>query len=161
MGGLRRTEGAPTLLFDRLADPAGDASGPGAPVLADGPMLDRGALLASVARELENLLSSRAPPAADALDRRRRTTVDYGVPDLSFFTLDGHGTVEMARHIGDAIIAYEPRLANPRVTVERDPSRRDRAIARIEGSIVLGPVMEPVIFRLPLGGNGTGTSNGG
>ena len=114
-----------------------------------------------VARELENLLSSRAPPAADALDRRRRTTVDYGVPDLSFFTLDGHGTVEMARHIGDAILAYEPRLANTRVTVERDPSRRDRAIARIEGSIVLGPVMEPVIFRLPLGGNGTGTSDGG
>lgn len=124
-------------------------------------MLDRAALLASVAHELEHLLSSRAAFAVDALDRRRRSTVDYGIPDLSFFTLDGYGTVEMARHIGDAILAYEPRLSNPRVTVERDPSRRDRAVARIEGSIGLGAVMEPVIFQLSLGGNGTGTSDGG
>jgi type VI secretion system lysozyme-like protein len=161
MGGLRRIEGAPAPLFDRLAEPEGDGPASGAAGLASGRMLDRAGLLASVARELEHLLSSRAGLPADALDRRRRTSVEYGIPDLSAFTLDGHGPAEMARRIGDAIAAYEPRLANPHVTVDRDPARRDGAIVRIEGAIVLGPVMEPVSFRLPLGGNGTGSSDGG
>jgi type VI secretion system lysozyme-like protein len=156
MPGLRHADGAPTLLFDRLTD-----SGADAPVAeARGRVLDRASLLASIARELELLLSSRAPLTGVAFDRQH-SAVDYGIPDLSMFSLAGDGRKEMARRIGQAVAAFESRLANPQVSIESDPARHDRAAVRIEGSIVLGPVMEPVVFRLPLCGNGTDSHNGG
>jgi type VI secretion system protein ImpF len=158
VAGLRRTEGAPAPLFDRLADTGSAVTvADGSVTAARGRMLDRAALMASVARELEHLLGSRASLPADALDGRRRSTIDYGIPDVSVYALDGHGPAEMARRIGDAILAYEPRLARPRVTIEPDPLRRDGAFVRIEGALLLGPVMEPVVFRLPLSGDVDGT----
>jgi type VI secretion system lysozyme-like protein len=156
MPGLRHADGAPTLLFDRLT-----GSGTDAPVVeARGRVLDRASLLASIARELELLLSSRAPLTAVPLDRQH-SAVDYGIPDLSMFSLAGDGREEMARRIGQAVAAFESRLANPQVSIESDPARHDGAVVRIEGSIILGSMMEPVVFRLPLGGNGADSYNGG
>ncbi|MBK8174251.1 MAG: type VI secretion system baseplate subunit TssE [Rhodospirillales bacterium] len=150
MAGPRPITGVPTPLFDRMMNDKGcDGEDHGAPSR----ILDRPSLLASVARELERLLGTRASVDAATLARRHpRSTLDYGIPDLSFFQLAGpDGAATMARHIVAAIAAYEPRLKRPRVTIEPSVDRRDGAVARIEGSLAMGSVIEPVVFRVALG----------
>ncbi|HEV7372443.1 type VI secretion system baseplate subunit TssE [Arenibaculum sp.] len=147
MSGPRIVHGARVPLFDRLVD--------GDPATTYEPhpprMLDPKGVRESVGRELDRLLNTRTPLAVDELDRRQRSTIDYGIPDLSLFrpyeTDSEHLLVEV---IERTIAAFEPRLANPRVSVERLAGERRSLLARIEGTIVVGTMVEPVSFPVLL-----------
>jgi type VI secretion system protein ImpF len=149
VAGPKPVAGAPVPLFDRLVDD--DPSVPYEPQPRR--VLDAAGLRASVEAELDRLLNTRAPVAADEIARRERSTIDYGIPDLSYFwSQDADSESELARTIEQAIAAFEPRLLSPRATVVRPPDRRGAAIVEVSGKLAIGTVMEPVAFALPVGG---------
>ena len=107
----------------------------------------------SIRRELSDLLNSRAPLPVWQLDQRIRTTIDYGVPDLSAFP-SGSPTAmdQLARQVRDAIIAYEPRLQDPVVEIARAPHPLDSLLVRITGTLEKGTMRAmPVAFELLAG----------
>jgi type VI secretion system lysozyme-like protein len=65
----------------------------------------------------------------------------------------------IARSIERAIAAFEPRLAEPQVTIVPDQSDRDRLMLVIAGMLRVGLVPEPYAFAMDLGRNGG--ANGG
>ena len=149
MSGLRVIAGVRVPLFDRLVgggaadDPAGGRH--------DRRMLDRAGLKASIAREVSRLLNTRTSLAADELGRRPRSTLDYGLPDLTrFWPADDDSENELARMMEATIVAFEPRLAAPRVTIQRVPGRRRALRAVVDGSIALDDMVEPVTFPVLL-----------
>ncbi|TVR82128.1 MAG: type VI secretion system baseplate subunit TssE [Rhodospirillales bacterium] len=143
----RPIRGARALLFERLSERGQDRAGEGPP----GRVLDRTALRESVARELSDLLNTRVAVAADMIERRRRTVIDYGIPDFSVFPpRDSDAERRLADHIRRAILAFEPRLAEPQVTIERVPDRGEALVAAIAGQLAVGDVMETVFFQVPL-----------
>lgn len=140
------------LLFERLTADEGTIHGvrPGGN-RAEGARREPDPVKASVALELERLLNTRAPLPVDRLGRRR-TTIDYGIPDLSAFGLPGaDAAAALCRQIEQAILAFEPRLSAPRATLVSPAGRHDRYEVEIAGMLVIGGEMEPVGFRLPIG----------
>jgi type VI secretion system lysozyme-like protein len=149
-----RIPGARALLFERLADdePRRRAAVEDEPLA----VLDRAALRRSVRRELERLLNTRC--TLPAMDRRARTTLEYGIPDFSHMQTRDTGVREqIADSVRRAVEAYEPRLRQVRVSVEPSPAddQERRLTVRVEAMLVVGDVAEPVAFvRLDLGGGG-------
>lgn len=120
--GQRILPGAPVPLFERLVD-----TRPSAPFEADvSPPLSRDGLILSIATEVSALLNTRSPRSREDLAARPRTTVDYGIPDLSAFQpFDSESESALAAEMEAAIAAFEPRLVNPRVRIHRlDTARR-------------------------------------
>ncbi len=151
--GPRRISGLRALLFERLVDEGHpDPQEPAAP---PDRLLDREALRASIGIELDRLFNTRAPVDAATLDQRQRSTIDYGIPDLSLYSAnDPEAVVKLARHLTAAVEVYEPRLDQPKVKVVPDPDRSGKLIAEIAGTLPLGDEVESVSFRLRLGGEG-------
>lgn len=152
----RRLPGARALLFERLVDlepRRGDEQDPAR-------VLDPRELRASVRRELERLLNTRSPLPVGAPEGPPRTTLDYGVPDLSHLqTRDTGAQTRIAEEVRRAVAAYEPRLRQVKVTVEPStaPDEERRLAVRIDALLVVGEVMEPVSFAgLGIGGAGAG-----
>jgi type VI secretion system protein ImpF len=139
------------LLFERLLDERHpDPHEPAPP--ADW-LLDREALRRSIGRELDRLFNTRAPVAAEVLDQRPRSTIDYGIPDLSLYSPgDPTAVGRLAAHLTRAVELYEPRLARPKVVVMADPQRAGSLIADVSGTLQLGDEVEALRFRLMLGG---------
>src|SRR5262245_711331 len=79
--GPRTVEATRPLLFERLA---GDYPDMPTRMPASG-LYGKPELLASIRRELGHLFNTRAPVDVETLDGRRRTTIDYGIPDLSLY----------------------------------------------------------------------------
>ncbi|MEI8393946.1 MAG: type VI secretion system baseplate subunit TssE [Rhodospirillaceae bacterium] len=149
MAGPCITVGVRVPLFDRLVATAaaGEMSGAG----HDRRMLDRAGLKASIGRELERLLNTRSPLAVEALSKRPRSTLDYGLPDLSrFWPANTESEAELARLIERTVMAFEPRLHKPRVSVERIPGRQRALRAVVAGSIALDNMVEPVSFPVAI-----------
>ncbi|MBP2233051.1 type VI secretion system protein ImpF [Azospirillum agricola] len=145
MPGPRIAQGVRAPLFDRLAADPREGGGSG------GRMLDRDGLRASIRRELDRLLNTRTPLAADELGRRPRGTLDYGLPDLSlFWPFDADSEARLARLVAATVAAFEPRLVNPRVTVARAGNERGRLRATVTGSVLLDGMVEPVSFPILL-----------
>lgn len=143
----RSLPGAPVPLLDRLVDT--ERSQPTEPR----PYRSFGieGLLASVQAELRRLFNTRAPVAAAELRRWPRSVIDYGIPDFSTYSADGpEGHARFAREAEAAIRAFEPRLGNPSVTIERDLStRQPRWQAVIEGVLMSGAIREPFVMVVP------------
>ncbi len=145
MPGPRATQGVRAPLFDRLAASSG-TDGPQDPRL-----LNRDGLLASIRRELERLLNTRTPLAADQLGLRPRGTLDYGLPDLSlFWPFDADSETRLVGLMTSTVAAFEPRLLRPSVTLERVGNERSRLRARVSGAIALDDVVESVSFPILL-----------
>lgn len=145
MGEPRLVPGAPAPLFERLSDldPASETE---AQPLR---MLSFEMLRQSVARELDRLLNTRAPVAADILMKRERSTIDYGIPDLSLFApRDFDSETELMAMVRKAIEVFEPRLANPRVRVERQAGQGEMLVLHVEGELRLGAMIEPISFAV-------------
>lgn len=145
MPGPRVTQGVRAPLFDRLA------ANPAPEDRRDLRMLDRAGLTASIRRELDRLLNTRTPLSADALGRRPRGTLDYGLPDLSlFWPYDADSEGRLAALVADTVAAFEPRLLRPRVAVERVANERRSLRVTVQGDIELGGMVEPVSFPILL-----------
>lgn len=147
----RSAEGARALLFDRLADldPA--------TLVEQQPLrvLTVEGLRESVRTELARLLNTRSPTPAEELETREWTVLDWGLPDYSgWYTRSQPNQVRLARLVEMAIRAYEPRLLQPRVRVERHEGNDRTLRLWIEGSIRIGTVLEPVSFPVALAGAG-------
>jgi type VI secretion system lysozyme-like protein len=133
----------PTLLFDRLVDLDTTLTRELRPMRT----LDRDGLEESVRREMERLLNTRTSFPADLLALRDRSVIDYGVPDCAMFSprsFDDRARV--AEHIRRAIVAYEPRLSEVRVTVGVAPAEILAMSVHIEAMLETGSVPEPVSF---------------
>ncbi|HEV8432433.1 MAG TPA: type VI secretion system baseplate subunit TssE [Thermoanaerobaculia bacterium] len=132
-----------TPLFDRLVDRDPFLRHELRPMRT----LDRRGLKESVRRELEQLFNTRCPIPAHRLGSRRRSVVDYGIPDFStFFTRNQDDWQRVAAILQRAIEIYEPRLAQVRVTVERDAGEEFVFRATIEAVLLTENVPEPVSF---------------
>jgi type VI secretion system lysozyme-like protein len=148
MAGGRRTQGAPTLIFERLAQPV-DRRGA---LKAVARIHDTEGLRDSVLQQLRYLLNTRVPLDIDTLEGRERTTIDFGIPDLSAFPLgNSDAMARLARHIARAISVYEPRLRVGDVTLEPFAGQRDGLVVRVSGGIEVGAVVEPVSFAIAVG----------
>ncbi len=149
--GPRRISGVRALLFERLVDER--HPDPQDPVPPPDRLLDREALRASIGIELDRLFNTRAPVDAETLDQRQRSTIDYGIPDLSLYSAqDPEAITKLAKHLTTAVEIYEPRLDKPKVKIMPDPNRAGMLIAEIAGALPLGDEVESVSFRLMLGG---------
>jgi type VI secretion system protein ImpF len=147
MSGPRITAGVRVPLFDRLVETA--APDDPADGSHDRRMFDRAGLKASIGREVARLLNTRTSLSVDDLGRRPRTTIDYGLPDLSrFWPADQDSEQELVRLLERTISAFEPRLRSPRVTIVRIPGQRRALQAVVTGSILLDDMIEPVTFPI-------------
>ena len=136
--------GARVLLFDRLIDTEPESQKEVRPLR----VLDKKGLKDSVRRELGRLLNTRCPiPLAPAGEER--TVINYGIPDFS--SLHPHSADHRNRlefWIQEAIVNYEPRLVDVKVTVDA-PDKDERSLrARIEASLQFETIREPVAFSV-------------
>lgn len=141
----RLVRATPAPLFERLTDLNPDISAEVQPLT----MLPPEALRASVLREIERLLNTRAPVAAPILEQRVRSTIDYGVPDLSVLgTRDFDSEKRFADAVRQAVEAYEPRLADPSVRLARSTQQSGGVVVQLNGELRLGAIREPVSFEI-------------
>lgn len=141
------TEGARALLFDRLVDarPSEPVERHPLRVLSVAEVRD------SVRRELSRLLNTRSPTPPEVLERRPWTVLDWGLPDYSgWYTRSAPSQERLARLIEATIEAFEPRVVDPVVTVERREGQDRGLTVWIAGSVRIGTLLEPVSFPLAL-----------
>lgn len=151
MSDPRFVPGAPALLFERLTDLAPEVDTEPQPLR----MLTPAALRQSVSRELDRLLNTRAPVAADILASRARSTIDYGIPDLSLFGPRDHDSeTRLAQMVQKAVETYEPRLHNPQVRIERSAAQNGALVIHVDGELRVGPMIEPISFAVAVHGAG-------
>ncbi len=105
----------------------------------------------SLRRELERLLNTRSPTPPEELEERAWTVLDWGLPDYSgWYTRSAPSQARLARLVEATIRAFEPRMIDPKVAVEHREGSDRTLIVRIEGSIRIGTLLEPVSFPLTL-----------
>jgi len=138
----------PAPLFDCLVDREPQVPAEPRPLRT----LDPRGLRESVRRELERMLNTRSSLPVDRLDERGELTVlEYGIPDLSAFSAGSEeDLVRMAGVISRAVAAFEPRLRQVRVAVERMEGARSLRL-RLDALLMIDEVAEPVSFPTLLG----------
>jgi type VI secretion system lysozyme-like protein len=109
---------------------------------------------ASVVEQLEWMLNTRgAWPAAVLEERARsqlRSTIDYGLPDLTVYPVgNADAMTRLARHLGEAIALYEPRIVAPQVVLE-PADRSDALIVLVSGGLRFEDRRHPVRLRIPI-----------
>lgn len=128
MSGPRLLPGAPVPLFDRLVDADIRTPARQGEVM---PPLDRDRLILSIALEISALVNTRCPRSRGEMAGRMRTTLDYGVPDLSTFApFNGEAEASLIHELETAIRAFEPRLIDPRVQLHRLTAERRSAFMK-------------------------------
>lgn len=116
MGSSHNTGGARALLFERLVDSELNRKEESPPFR----VLSRRELWESVRRELGQLLNTRCPVPLHRLAEEERTVINYGIPDFTSLSPQSANDRKLiAEIIGQTITAYEPRLRNVRVQVEK------------------------------------------
>lgn len=135
--------GARIPLFERLVDQDLQQASEPNPLRVH----HREELRESVRREVARLLNTRCPVRED----RNGSVIDYGLPDFSWMTAaSGDDRRQLAETIARKVTAYEPRLRQVRVALERDPEDPRALIGTIEGVLVVETIQEPVSFPLLL-----------
>ncbi len=134
-------QGQPVPLFDRLIDEVPELAREQTPMRVYG----EDGLRRSVARDLGRLLNTRSPNLMPVYP----TVLDYGVPDFGhLFAASLTDRTTLAETIRAAIVAYEPRLQSPAVTIEADPVNGLHALGIITGKLGLSRLPEPVSFEI-------------
>ena len=142
----RTIEGAPAPLFDRLSGLSAGFKGSHATRI-----LDRRLLCASVLDELTRLLNTRSSPVPAIAQGARGTVLDYGVPDVSSLAAVSEPDQRFtADAIEKRVAAYEPRLRDVRVSVDRSLSVMGGIGIVLTASLRIGPVYEPVTFPISI-----------
>ena len=133
--------GARTPLFERLIDEQPHEPGEPNPYRVHG----REELRESVRKEVATLLNTRCPARED----RNGSVIDYGVPDFSWMSAaSGNDRQQLADTIARKVAAFEPRLRQIRVTLERDACDPRAVIGTLEGVLLVESIREPVSFPL-------------
>lgn len=133
--------GARTPLFERLIDEQPHEPGEPNPLRVHG----REELRESVRREVATLLNTRCPARED----RNGSVIDYGIPDFSWMSAaSGDDRRELADTIARKVAAFEPRLRQIRVTLERDAADPRAVVGILEGVLMVESIREPVSFPL-------------
>lgn len=132
-------------LLEKLFDD--DPRQPSGPVFL---RLSPEAYKASVARDLEALLNSRATIAGDDFDQypeSRRSILNYGLIDFGSFSRSSSVDRDhICRAIAGAIGAHEPRLREVSVSVEQASDGIGALRFTIRALLVMRPSAEPVNF---------------
>lgn len=106
-------------------------------------------------REVEDLLNTRCPFPNHEIEGSPRSVIDYGVPDFSGLSpMAREDQKVVARGIGAAIEAFEPRLRDVYVEVERYEQGDGSLHLRIHGLLLLDRVTEPISFPLAVSAAG-------
>jgi type VI secretion system protein ImpF len=104
---------------------------------------------AGVQRDLEELLNTRDPwfdLAADFVEARQ-SALTFGLPDFSHLTSNRPGDLARLRDEVEACIRrFEPRLADPTVTVQQGAGLAVRL--HVEARLIVEPNPEPVAFDI-------------
>ena len=107
-------------------------------------------VVASVRREISRLLNTRVAPNHRA-SAPRLSVVDYGIADFSHLSAADTLEIEaLAKLLTHAIQSFEPRLLNPRVVLQADPSDLRKVIGQMDAKVMIGVIPEPVCFPLEL-----------
>lgn len=159
MRGSGPVTGARAPLFERLVEHQPNESEEARPQR----VLDREGLQRSLQRELERLLNTRTPRAADALAQEERTVLDYGLPDYSaMYTHSPEDQARLAALVRSTIEAFEPRLRGVAVGVEPLHDSEKSLLVRVSGEMILGRVSERVAFVVGVNSDtGGGGARGG
>ena len=142
MARTEREQRARASLLDRLVDTDPYQTTEPVPLRE----VPRSALAESVRRELARLLNTRVVPHAG---ERPRTVIDYGVRDFTpFYPANQENRRALAMMVAQSLAAFEPRLANVRVTVHPGGMPHELLIG-IEATLVGdgGMVSFPVTVR--------------
>jgi type VI secretion system protein ImpF len=131
-------------ILDRLLDDDPDNSQESVRYLA----VDFRQIMASVRRDLENLLNTRRfilTPTA-SLHEVNNSLLVYGLPDFSSHNPTQVSVMDQLRlEITKTISRFEPRLKNVNVMVDSSGSNRDLRF-RISAVLVVDPISESVVF---------------
>lgn len=104
----------------------------------------------SVARDLEALLNTRGGLGIDDARRYPESATSihaYGMEDFVGLSLANPADcARICKTIESAIAAHEPRLRNPRVTLEADVRQKTTVRFIISALLVVRPMREPVNF---------------
>lgn len=103
----------------------------------------------AVKRDLEWLLNTRKPPLPELEARpvARETVINFGLPDISALGLSSPSDQRSLRLAIEACVrAFEPRLADVRVTLESTDTTDRRLRFHIEGNMKLDPAPEEITF---------------
>ena len=152
MAGLTPKEKLQPSLLDRLTDLRPDVRTNTAGVrvlsvdeLREGVRRDLGALFNATA--LETVVDLSDYPNV------QRSTLNFGMPDLSGKTASGVDLEELERSLGRAIHDFEPRLLEDTVKVEIDASdgrSHNLMIATIEAELWSQPLPQKLLLRTEL-----------
>jgi len=127
-------------LFELLEDDAPFSSEEASPQRT----LSAQALRDSVRAELVRLLNTRR---GQFRKRRPLDVLCYGLPDWSArYASRAADRTMIERDVVEAILAFETRLAHPRVEVDPDPEAPWRLQLRIAGQLRAGTVHWPVSY---------------
>jgi type VI secretion system protein ImpF len=129
------------LLFERLTDYQPQEPAEASPLR----VYSREELRESIRREVGRLLNTRCPVP----EERNGTVIDYGIPDFSWMSAaSGDHRQQLANTIAAKVAAFEPRLEQVRVHLERDSADPRAIIGTIEGVLVVESIREAVSFPL-------------
>jgi type VI secretion system lysozyme-like protein len=113
-------------------------------------MQNTGEVVASIRREISRLLNTRVAPGHRA-SAPRLSVVDYGIADFSHICAADTLEVDaLATRLTRAIQSFEPRLLNPQVILQANPSDPRKVIGQMEAKLMIGIIPEPVCFPLEL-----------
>jgi len=136
---------ARALLFERLVDDDPHTPSEPRPLRTLSPQ----ELRASVCREVRRLLNTRCLTSMTHSDAGAPTVLHYGVPDLAVFAPQSPtDSKRLAALLSQAIAAFEPRLHQVRVTVERFIDDHKALLARLDAILVVETIKEPVSFPI-------------
>ncbi len=141
----RVSNGAPAPLFDRLVDVR-----PHEPVeVHPRRWFTEQEFADSIRDELTRLLNTRTDIARERWERGPLTVVDYGIPDFTgWFKGSDADMRRLADDIRRAILAFEPRLQEPDVAVDRSYPQDSTVYLSIRGHIRIGKERIPVAFPI-------------
>jgi type VI secretion system protein ImpF len=134
-------------LLDRLTDERPDLGAD--PVMRFQESRDR--MLVSLRRDLEWLLNTHRGQEVEPeeFEELQRSLYHYGLPDVSAVSRDSADAhARLLRQVKEAIVAFEPRLANVRVSEAPLPAGENRREVRfiIHGLLRMDPNPEQVVF---------------
>jgi len=116
---------------------------------------DLSLLLESIQKEIANLLNTRLPDAGWEPVSLPQTILDYGLPSFSHLCSGSPSDSNQLRQVITAkIAAFEPRLQNPVLELQRDSNDASGMIGTLRGCVRIDNVNQPVCFPVSLRNHG-------